>query len=332
MSSAVVSKNLYAALGNDSDGEEKPTVPVKTVDKVNARSGKRNAEPVAPVGRTTAGGNRRGGGLSGNDGAFRDRGAGSARNQGRSTEETTREGPRGGAGARARGGRGARRTNDRDDRHPVRASGGGSDKQAAQSGAAEGEAELKDEEAGEAIARSEQKEALAEDAAGEEDAEPEDKNISYTDYLAQLAEKKLGLDGGLKVREANEGSKVDKKWADAKPLENEEEDLFAPVAGKTQRQKQQKVKQTIDFDPRITEPERSSGGRGGRGGERRGGERGGRGGERGRGGRGGERGARGAPRGAPRGAARGGAPRGGRGDSAPINTRDESAFPSLGGK
>lgn len=325
MSSAVVSKNLYAALGNDSDGEEKPTVPVKTVDKVNARTGKRNAEPQAPLRSAGAGGNRRGGGLGGNDGAFRDRGAGSARNQARSTEEAPRDGPRGGAGARVRGGRGARRMNDRDDRHPVRAQGGGSDKAAAQSGAAEGEAELKDEEAAEAIARSEQKEALAEDAAGEEAAEPEDKNISYADYLAQQAEKKLSLDSGLKVREANEGSKVDKKWADAKPLEKEEEDYFAATGGKTQRQKQQKVKQTIDFDPRFVEPERSGRGRGG---ERRGGDRGGRGGERGRGGRGGERGGRGAPRGAPR----GGAPRGGRGESAAINTRDESAFPSLGGK
>jgi plasminogen activator inhibitor 1 RNA-binding protein len=36
--------------------------------------------------------------------AFRDRGAGSARNQGRSTEEAPREAPRGGAAARVRGG------------------------------------------------------------------------------------------------------------------------------------------------------------------------------------------------------------------------------------
>lgn len=56
-------------IGNDSDGEEKPTVPVKTVDKVNSRIGKRNTEPQAPA-RTAggAGGNRRGGGLGGNDG------------------------------------------------------------------------------------------------------------------------------------------------------------------------------------------------------------------------------------------------------------------------
>lgn len=37
--------------------------------------------------------------------AFRDRAAGSDRNQGRSTEEAPRDGPRGGYGARVRGGK-----------------------------------------------------------------------------------------------------------------------------------------------------------------------------------------------------------------------------------
>src|SRR5690625_900488 len=90
----------------------------------------------------------------------------------------------------------------------------GSDKQAAQSwGAAEGDAEPKDEQAGEAIAKTEKAEALAEDAAGEEAAEPEDKSISYEAYLAQQQEKRAALSGDFKVREANEGSKLDKKWA-----------------------------------------------------------------------------------------------------------------------
>lgn len=88
--------------------------------------------------------------------------------------------------------------------------GSGTEKQAAAGwGATEGEAELKDEQAGEAIAKTEQKEALVEDAAGEEPAEPEDKNISYSDYLAQLAEKKLDFgSANLKAREANEGSSL----------------------------------------------------------------------------------------------------------------------------
>lgn len=213
----------------------------------------------------------------------------------------------------------------------------GTDKQAAASwGATEGEAELKDEQAGEAIAQSEQKEALVEDAAGEEEAEPEDKNISYVDYLAQQAEKKLGLESGVRVREANEGSKPDKKWANAKPLEKDDEEYVSGTYGKKQRERERKTKQTIDFDPRFVEPERTRGGgrggrgsvRGGRGGERggRGGDRGGRGGERG--GRGGERGGRGGERGGRGGIVRGG--HGGRDTAVPINTRDESAFPSLG--
>ena len=122
---------------------------------------------------------------------------------------------------------------------------------------------------------------------------------------------------------------MDKKWASAKPLEKDEEaDYFAASGGKSRREREKKVKQTIDFDPRYVEPERTrGGGRGGRGdrgdrgdGPSRGG-RGGRGGDRERGS--GERGARGSFRGA----------RGGREPTAAsINTSDKSAFPSLGGK
>ena len=226
----------------------------------------------------------------------------------------------------------------------------GADKQVAAAwGGNEGDDELKDAKAGEAIAESEQKEALIEDAAGEEPAEPEDKSISYADYLAQQSEKKAALDSGLKVREANEGAKLDKKWANAKPLDHQDDEgvYFAGTAGKKQRERERKVKQTIDFDPRFLEPERPRGGhsgaprgtRGGRGGSERGRggpERGRGGSERGRGGsergRGGpERGRGGPERGArsvPFRGARGGA----RENAAPINTSDESAFPSLGGK
>ncbi|KAL7950882.1 hypothetical protein V8C42DRAFT_307826 [Trichoderma barbatum] len=306
--SQVASQNRFAYLGNDSDGEEKPVVPVKTVDKAATRTTKRNVEPQAPQAPVRTGGNRRGG-PGGSEGAFRDRAAGRERNQGRSTEETPRDGPRGGQGARVRGGRGGRFPRDRDDRHPHKSgTTTGSDKQAAQSwGAAEGNAELKDEQAGEAIAESEKKEEQPEEAAAEEPAEPEDKSISYTDYLAQQAEKKATLEGDLHIRAPNEGSKPDKKWANAKALEKEEDVYFAGSGGKKQRERERKVKQTVDFDPRFVEPERTRGG--GRGG--RGGPRGGRGGERGRGGN---------------------FPRGGRGaQGASINTSDQSAFPSLGG-
>ncbi|PTB75749.1 hypothetical protein M440DRAFT_1439421 [Trichoderma longibrachiatum ATCC 18648] len=211
--------------GNDSDGEEKPVVPVKTVDKVTPRTTKRNAEPQAPQAPVRTGGNRRGG-PGGNEGAFRDRGAGRERNQTRPTDEAPRDGPRGGQGARVRGGRGGRFPRERDDRHPHKSGVvSGSEKQAALSwGATEGNAELKDEQAGEAIAESEKKEDQPEDAAAAaEEAEPEDKSISYTDYLAQQAEKKAALEADLRIRAPNEGSKLDKKWANAKPLEKEED-------------------------------------------------------------------------------------------------------------
>ena len=46
--------------GNDEE-EEQSNVPVKTVDKSNPRTFKRNAEPEAPVRAAGTGGNRRGG-------------------------------------------------------------------------------------------------------------------------------------------------------------------------------------------------------------------------------------------------------------------------------
>ena len=200
----------------------------------------------------------------------------------------------------------------------------GSEKQAAQSwGATEGQAELKDEQAGEEIAKTEQKEAVAEGEAAEEakEEEPEDKHVSYSEYLAQLAEKKLALEAeqALRVRKANEGTKEDKKWAAAKPLvKDETEDFIAGSGGKAKRERERKVKQVVEIDQRYVEPERAAGGRGGRGGPR-GGARG-DGAPRGRG--------RGAPRGEFRGGNRGG--RENRAAGPAVNPNDESAFPSLG--
>lgn len=207
-----------------------------------------------------------------------------------------------------------------------------SEKQAAHGwGANEGGAELADEQAGEAIAKAEEKEALTGDAEGGdavvEPAEPEDNSVSYAEYLAQQAEKKLAL-GELKVREVD-SSKVDKKWANAKPItKEEEEDFVAGSGGKAKRERERIAKSIkVDIDQRYVEqPREERGGRGGfRGGRGRGdGQRGG-----GRGefrGRGGDRGGRG------RGGDRGGAPRGGpRGNSGPaLKIDDNSAFPSLG--
>lgn len=214
-----------------------------------------------------------------------------------------------------------------------------SEKQAAHGwGGNDGEAELNDEKAGEAIAKADEKEALTGDgdaaptdgAEPAAEAEPEDNSISYADYLAQQAEKKLALGSGIpEARKPNEGSKQDKKWANAKPIsKEEEEDFVAGSGGKAKRERERKQKQLLDIDQRFVEaPERGGRGGGFRGGRGRGDgpSRGGRGEFRGRGDRGGDRGRAGGNRGAPRGGPRNNAPSG-----PSINTSDTNAFPSLG--
>lgn len=320
---SVASKNLFDLLGNDVEGDEAPSGPVKTVDKTTTRTTKRNVEPQAPTKPVASTGARRAG-PGGNEGAFRDRNAGSASNHRKPTDDTSRPGPRGGRDARGRGGRGGRFPRDRDDRH-TKGTASGSEKQAAQSwGAVEGEAEQKDEQVGEEIAQTELKEATAEDAENPATpAEPEEKHVSYDEYLAQQAEKKLALGESLEIRKPNEGSKVDKKWANAKALTKEEDDNYvSATAGKVKRERERKAKQLVDIDQRYVEPERTRGG-GGRGG--RGGPRGGA--PRGEGGRG-----RGSGRG--RGGESRGEFRGGRGGARETNSSfalSQDAFPSLGG-
>jgi len=233
------------------------------------------------------------------------------------------------------------------------------------------EGELKDEVAGETIAKQEESGGWGTDAPGgfnaddappafdestpapvdqaaaEAPAEPEDNSKSYATYLAELAEKKLGLGGLLTARQANEGST--KQHPEGKALDRDVDnvDYFAGSGPKAGRVRERKEKSTLalDHDIQAREREREGGGRGGRGGrggfrgdreggfrgDREGGFRGDREGGRGRGeGRG--RGGRG--RGEGRGDFRGGENRGrgGRGGSSQSgpNVTDESAFPSLG--
>ena len=243
-------------------------------------------------------------------------------------------------------------------------------KQADQSwGAPTGESEWKDEQAGEAIAKAEEKDegtaggwdasaattgdgwdsgaaAISTDAAPIADAdgtapaegstpanapaepvaepEPEDNSRSYADYLAEQAEKKLKLGGGVpEARKPNEGSK-DKKYANAKPVAKDEgQDFFSGKSEKAKRERQRKEKNILDIDIKYAEPQTGRGGgdRGGRGGR----GRGDRGDFRGRG-----RGRGDGFRGRGDGNFRGGRG-GGRGDSGSVNVQDENAFPSLGG-
>ncbi|KAF4624069.1 hypothetical protein G7Y89_g14104 [Cudoniella acicularis] len=342
--SEIVSKNLYELLGNDhdEDSDKEPEPPVKVIDKTPARTIKRNATGEAPASKAAGGSDNRGarrGGFGGNEGAFRDRQAGSANNQRKPVDDGARQDrpPRAAGTYEGRGrGRGGRGGNY--DRHS-RGVGGESEKQAAHGwGGPEGEAELNDEQAGEALAKADQKEALTGDgdaaptdvAEAAAEAEPEDNSKSYAEYLAELAEKKLALGSGVpEARKPNEGSKQDKKWANAKALtKEEEEEYFAGGEGKAKRERERKQKQLLEIDQRFVEaPERGGRGgfRGGRGrgdGQSRGGRgrgdgnfRGDRGDRRGRG-----EGFRGPPRGGPR----------SNNAAATINPEDTSAFPSLG--
>ncbi|KAF2249536.1 hypothetical protein BU26DRAFT_565179 [Trematosphaeria pertusa] len=322
--SSIASKNLFELLGNDPelDPDREPEPPTKAIDKPTARSGKRNA-PAEPPARTSGGPARGGPKDSGNanDNYLRDRGVGSDKNRSRAAPgDATGEPYRGSRPRRGvRGGRGGRAAME-GDRHS-RTGIAEHDKQAAHGwGAPEGPAELADEEAGEAIAKQDEKEAAAdaapENAEGEAAPEPEDKTKSYAAYLAEQAEKKLSL-AAQNVRKANEGSK--QKFPEGTPLSREEEEAayIAGSGGKAKRQRERKEKNLVelDGDRMLAQPPREGGFRGrGRGrGEFRGGE------GRGRGGRG---------RGEGRGEGRGRGGRGG-GQSGP-NLSDTSAFPSLG--
>ncbi|KAF7930213.1 uncharacterized protein EAE98_001684 [Botrytis deweyae] len=327
--SGIASKNLYELLGNDHeyDSDKEPEPPVKVVDKTPARNTKRNATGEAPAAKAPVADGRgaRRGGYSGNEGAFRDRNAGSANNQGKPTDDSVRQDrhPRREGGGRGRGGA---RGGAKFDRHS-RGVGGDSEKQAAHGwGATEGGAELADEQAGEAIAKTEAKEDGEAAEAAAEEAEPEDNSVSYADYLAQLEEKRAALNAATPEARKPD-SKLDKKWANAKPISKEdEEDFVAGTGGKAKRERQRTQKQTIEIDQRYVEPTERAGGRGGfRGGRGRGdgAPRGDRGGFRGRG-----EGQRGRARG-DRGPPRQSAPRNG-GASASIQIEDQSAFPSLG--
>ncbi len=160
-------------------------------------------------------------------------------------------------------------------------------------------------------------------AAPIQEPEPEDTSRSYADYLAEQAEKKLKLGGGVpEARKPNEGSKQKKEWENAKPVSKDGEDEYmAGRGGKAKREKQRKEKERVDVDIRYVEP--NTGGRGG--GERgRGRGRGDRGDFRGRGrGRGGD--SRGRGDGGFRGS------RGGLDSGNTPNVGDENAFPTLSG-
>lgn len=143
----------------------------------------------------------------------------------------------------------------------------------------------------------------AEPTEGEEAAvveKPEDKTITFADYMAS----KGGKQGTVEREVENEfkGVAVSAKV---------EEDFLVMGGGKQKKTKKKKdgEKKTVEVGFRVANPNAGGGGRGGRGGR---GDRGGRGGRGSRDGRGRGRG------------------RGGRGaKNSGLNVQDEAAFPSL---
>jgi len=323
MSASVASKNIFALLGNDppEEGDDQPKpIPREVVKSVV--SSRKQDEKVAPSASAVTGGFRgdrrggRGGKYSGNEQAFRDREAGRENNRSKTTEDGV---PVRGGHGRGRGRTGGRRDHDRQSATGIAEH----EKQAAHGwGAPKGDSEWNDELAAAEIA---QKDAagtsdpadpnVAEGETAAEPEEPEEKFKTLDEYLAERAARQADLGPPSEIRRPNEGTRDNKKWANAKALPKEDDgDYFAGESKDKSRNRERKQKQLLDIEPRFVEAREN----------RRGGDRGGRG---GRGGEGRGRG-RGAPRG-DRGGERGGA-RGGRPSNAGVNIMDEKAFPTLG--
>ncbi|CAI7664703.1 unnamed protein product [Penicillium glandicola] len=319
MAESVRSKNLYELLGNDPelDPSRPAPPPAKAVDRPADRSGKRDTPKEVPARHNEANARRGGRVTAGNEAAYRDRNAGRNNNREKPTDEAGQPARRGGRGPR---GDRQSRTGQTDTRKQVQQGWG----------AESGEKTLDDERQGEKIAKKEENEPQT-PVEAEEQEEP-DNSKSFADYLAEKAQRETLA--AKPERTANEGAKLDKKWAAAKELAKQEEAAYIqPSHEKAKREKQRKEKNFLDVDLRYVEPPRSGPAPRGRGDRAPRGDRPARGGERGRGGpRGGDRAPRGdrPARGGAAPAARGGAPRANaRGPAGP--TVDEKNFPSLGG-
>ncbi|KAN0070509.1 telomere and ribosome associated protein Stm1, partial [Elaphomyces granulatus] len=319
--------SLSHITGNDPDldSDREPDPPTTAVEKPTPRHGKRDPpnEPPATTYGGSGGARGRGGRVTGNEEAFLDREAGSYNNRSRPVEEDQEFQRHGGRGHGDRGGRA------RNDRHS-RTGHTDTNKQIEQGwGSNAGEGFLNDEQAAEAMADTEQIDSSAPppetqpggwggETTTHEEKEPADKAKTYSEYLAELAEKRREDLGVKAARAPNEGTKPDKKWQSAKEFkrDEDEEQYIKGREDKARRERQRKEKQYLDVDMRFVEPSRGRGNGRGRGrGRGRGGGEGGRGeGGRGEGGRG-----------------EGDEPRGGgRSASGPTVTVDEENFPSLG--
>ena len=109
------------------------------------------------------------------------------------------------------------------------------------------------------------------DSAAAAEPEPEDTNKSYADYLAEQAAKRIEGLGLLEARQANEGTKENKKWAGAKEVKREDDENFLKLSeekARRDRDRTRNAKSRLDIDQSWQESrggDRDRGGRGGRG-------------------------------------------------------------------
>ncbi|KAI5279552.1 hypothetical protein KEM54_004132, partial [Ascosphaera aggregata] len=246
------------------EDSDKEVVPVKATTAPQARHGKRNEAPAprrANPDRARPQKPRAGG----NEGAFRDRDAGRNANRQKPLEARgERRHPTGHTEGRDL--RGNPVNNDRQP-HSNRVD---SKKNVAQAwGSVDAQAELRDEQAGEDIAKAESAEENAENAF---DNEPKFK--SYADYMAERASTKPE---DLGVKAARQPTTTSDAFANARAVNHDDEDTY--IKGKetkSSRQRARKEKNFLDVDIRYVEPPRTGGrgdgprGRGGRGGRGRG--------------------------------------------------------------
>lgn len=231
MSSSVASKNLFAVL------DDEPAVlsgAIPTTRKTT--TSKKTDEPPARV--PGSGSKKPVTNVTGNEAAFKDKSVGRNANRSRSSagEEAT------GASRKPSG---KKPVNPRPDRKSQTGK-TDSDKKI-KMGWGDDNKELEEEQAGEAIAKSERRQDREGDNAGAVEEEIPDNTKTLEEYLAELKTKSLKSDRSQRVPNAN-AVDTDSKWTAVEKAE--QEDLFVGGEAKKEKVKARKEKATIE--PEIT--------------------------------------------------------------------------------
>ena len=91
--------------------------------------------------------------------------------------------------------------------------------------------------------------------------------MSYADYLAQQAEKKMEGLGLKEARKPNEGARQDKKWQSAKAIERDDSEQYIPGAAEKAKRERDRVRNApkrvdVDLAWKTANPDTRGGGRG----------------------------------------------------------------------